>query len=145
MPIVEPTPQTRSRIEPAAQRLVEIAASHRETRQQLLDWLKVEHDIPAPSTKLQNALYLDSDALVAEVRKVRGTKKPLSLAALRNLRDEHARTIIPTQLMAREALDLKQRVSSLVNAAYGLAPEEVSLTRETAPPRMPIAEPPKTT
>ena len=38
-------------------------------------------------------MELDSDAFVAEVRRIRGKKQPLSAAALKSLRDEHARTI----------------------------------------------------
>ena len=74
-------------------------------------WLRVEHEIEKPTrklqspisldekptTKLQNPSSLDSDAFIAEVRKVRGKKKPLSVAAVRSLRDEHASTIVPAQ------------------------------------------------
>jgi hypothetical protein len=34
---------------------------------------------------------------------------------------------------------LEQQISDLVNAAYGLTPEEIVLMWQTAPPRMPIA------
>ena len=69
----------------------------------MLDWLKVEHEIAQPNTKLENPIDLDSDALIAEVKKLRGKKKPLSLAGLRSLREEHERTIVPAQALAREA------------------------------------------
>jgi hypothetical protein len=65
----------------------------------------------------------------------------LSLAALKGLREEHTRTILPAQALAREALALERGINDLVNEAYGLTPEEVALMRETAPPRMPIPEP----
>ena len=39
------------------------------------------------------------------------------------------------------ALSLEQHFSNLVNAAYGLTPDEVRLMWETAPPRMPIPAP----
>ncbi len=61
-----------------------------------------------------------------------GKKKPLSLAALRNLREEHARTIVPAQALAQEARGLERRVSDLVNQANGLTLEEVQLMWETA-------------
>jgi hypothetical protein len=79
---------------------------------------------------------------VAEVQKRRGKKKPLSAAGLRGLREEYARTIEPARLLAAEALALEGRLSDLVNAAYGLTPEEVRLMWDTAPPRMPIPRPP---
>ena len=121
-------------------RLIEITESHRSTIQDLLDWLRVEHTIAEPSQKLQSALELDSESFVTEVRKPRGKKNPLSLAALRSLREEHTRSILPAQALAREALALESKISDLVNEAYGLTPEEVELMWETAPPRMPIPE-----
>ncbi len=75
------------------------------------------------------------------MRKLRGKKKPLSLAGLRNLCEEHERTIVPAQALAREARGLEQQVSDIVNAAYGLTPEEVRLMWATVPPRMPVSVP----
>lgn len=80
----------------------------------------------------------DHDAFVVEVKKARGRKNPLSAAGLRSLRDEHARTIAPAQRLAAEALTLEHHLSDLINAAYGLTPDEVALMWATAPPRMPI-------
>ena len=65
----------------------------------------------------------------------------LTAAALRSLRDEHARTIAPARALAVEAAHLERRISDLVNEAYGLTPEEVALMWATAPPRMPLAPP----
>ena len=65
--------------------------------------------------------------------------------ALANLREEYVRTIEPARVLAGEAMTLENEVSDLVNAAYGLTPEEVALMWQTAPPRMPIAGPGLTT
>jgi hypothetical protein len=75
---------------------------------------------------------------VAEVKRIRGKKNLLSVAALKSLRDEHARTIEPARTQAAEAMQLERQLSDLVNEAYGLTPEEVALLWETAPPRMPF-------
>ncbi len=75
----------------------------------------------------------------SDVQLVRGRKRPLSSAALANLRDEHARSIAPMRPLATEALRLEHHLSDLVNAAYHLTPEEIDLLWQTAPPRMPIA------
>ncbi len=75
------------------------------------------------------------------MKRVRGKKNPLSAAALKNLRDEHARTIEPARIQAAEAQRLERKLSDLVNEAYGLTPEEVALMWQTAPPRMPLAGP----
>ena len=109
-------------------------------RATLLDWLRVEHEIDKPTMKLQVPVELDCDAFVAEVRKVRGKKRPLSAAALKNLRDEHARTLAPARFLAAESLSLERRLSDLVNAAYHLIPAEIALMWSTAPPRMPFAQ-----
>ena len=90
---------------------------------------------------MQSPFDLDCDRLRCGSRKVRGKKRPLSAAALANLREEYARSIDPARALAAEALTLENEVSNLVNEAYGLTPEEVALMWETAPPRMPIAGP----
>ena len=78
---------------------------------------------------------------MSEVRKVRGQKNPLSLAAFRSLREEHAQAILPAQTLAREAIALERKISDVVNEAYGLTPNEVELMWQTAPPaRLPILE-----
>jgi len=141
MPIASPTDDVRSRIETSARRLIDVAISRQRTRRDVLDWLKVEHEITEPNTKLQDPINLASDDFVAEVKKLRGKNKPLSLAALCALREEHERTIVPVQVIAREALVLEHQVSDLVNVAYGLTPEDVRLMWETAPPRMPLPGP----
>jgi hypothetical protein len=141
LPIARPSEEARSAIEQFVRRLIKITDSQAMTLRDLLDWLRVEHTVSEPSQKLQSALDLDSESFVAEVRKLRGKKNPLSLAALRSLREEHTRTILPAQALAREALALERKISDLVNEAYGLTPEEVQLMWETAPPRMPIAGP----
>ncbi|MFI5455560.1 MAG: Eco57I restriction-modification methylase domain-containing protein [Isosphaerales bacterium] len=120
-------------------RLVEIVRSHQDSTRQILDWLKVEHSIEEPSLKIQSALEVDCESFVADVRKARGKKNPLSLSALRSLREEHSRTILPAQALAGEALVLERRISDLVNEAYGLTPDEIELMWMTGPPRMPIS------
>jgi hypothetical protein len=123
------------------ERLVAITRETQITRRNLVDWLRVEFEIAKPSLKLQAPLDLDSGAFVAEVKKARGRKKPLTAAGLANLRDEYRRTIEPARALATESLALEQQASDLVNEAFGLTPEEVALMWETAPPRMPFANP----
>jgi hypothetical protein len=91
---------------------------------------------------LQDVATLDEVAFAAEVQKALGNKKPLSVAQVKALKDEHVRSVAPLQALAAEARQLERRVADLVNAAYGLTPEEVALMWRTAPPRMP-GEPPR--
>lgn len=136
--IAEPTDSIREEITAGASRLVTITEGRHETNRSLLDWLRVQHAIEKPSLKLQSPVSLDSDAFVAEVKRIRGKKNPLSAAALKSLRDEHSRSIEPARVQAAEALKLEHTLSDLVNEAYGLTPDEVALMWETAPPRMPF-------
>ncbi|MBI3466216.1 MAG: hypothetical protein HY000_24645 [Planctomycetes bacterium] len=136
-PIPKPTDDQRAAASSCVGRLIDLKEQQHATRRDLLDWLRVQHEIERPNTKLHSPTELDSDGFVAEVKKLRGKKRPLSAAALKSLRDEHARTIEPAQRLAAGALRLEREVSDLVNAAYGLTPEETALMWQTAPPRMP--------
>ena len=76
--------------------------------------------------------------MLAEVKKARGKKNPLTIPGLKVLREEYARTLQPMRLLADQALKVEQQISDLVNQAYGLTPEEIDLMWKTAPPRMPV-------
>lgn len=141
IPIPSPTTETQETANRNVRRLVDISRSRHAVRRTLLDWLKVEYGIDKPSKKLQDPIALDSDALVAEVKRLRGKKLPLTAAGLKALRDEDAKTLAPARTLAAEALTLESKVSDLVNDAYGLTPDEVKLMWDTAPPRMPITRP----
>ena len=141
LPIAEPTPALRKEVEKRAMRLIDITKMQLVTLRTLLDWLKVEYEIDKPNMKLQDPLSLDSDTLVAEVKKVRGKSKPLTAAALKALRDEDTRTLLPARALAHEAQMFERKLSDLVNSAYGLTQVEIELMWDTAPPRMPIAIP----
>ena len=139
LPVAEPN----ARLAPRRVRGSEADRSHKQQAvcQEMLDWLRVQHGIADPNNKLKDPVSLDSDAFVTEVQKARSNKNSLTAAGLRSLREEYSRTIEPARLLAAEALQLEYRLHDLVNAAYGLTPEEVRLMWDTAPPRMPISRP----
>jgi hypothetical protein len=60
---------------------------------------------------------------------------------VKRLKEEHAASVVPLQMLAAEARQLERRVAALVNAAYRLTAEESALLWRTAPPRMPAAPP----
>ena len=140
-----PIPQPKSDALDSCQTLVDelINSSHKQQTvgQEMLDWLRVQHGISDPNNKLKDPISLDSDAFVTEIQKARSNKNSLTAAGLRSLREEYSRTIEPARFLAAEALQLEYRLHDLVNAAYGLTPEEVGLMWDTAPPRMPIPRP----
>ena len=67
-----------------------------------------------------------------------GPKHPLTAASLQALRQEYTHSIDPARTLAAEAQKLEH---TLINQAYALTPEEIALMWQTAPPRMPIAQP----
>jgi hypothetical protein len=138
LPIAEPGTAIREAAETAVRRLIEITSRQQQTHHTLLDWLRVEYAIEKPSNKLLASTELDSDIWVAEVKRIRGKKQPLSSAGLHGLRDEYTRTIAPARALAAETLKLERTLSDLVNQAYALTPAEIALMWQTAPPRMPI-------
>jgi hypothetical protein len=139
LPIAPPTDAIRDEAEQAVARLIEITRGEQETRQLLLDWLRVEFEVQEPGKRLENASELDMQAFVEEVRKRRPrTASRLTPAALRALQAGYTEQLAPLQQRKAEASVLERRLSELVNAAYGLTPEEVALLWETAPPRMPL-------
>jgi hypothetical protein len=141
LPIAEPTAAIRDATETAVRRLIEITASQQQMHRTVLDWLRVEYAIEKPSQKLQALTELDSDSFIAEVKRIRGRKLPLTAASLAALRDEYARSIEPARTRTSEARNLENELSDLVNQAYGLTAEEIALMWNTAPPRMPTPRP----
>jgi hypothetical protein len=139
LPIARPTDTIRSEAEQAVARLIEITRDDQEARRLMLDWLRIEFDVQEPGKRLENFAELNMQTFVDEVRKRRPkTAGKLTPAALRSLQAGYADQLAPLQQSRTEAETLERRLSDLVNAAYGLTPEEVALLWETAPPRMPL-------
>ena len=78
---------------------------------------------------------------VAETKRIRGKKRPLTAPGLHALQDEYIRTAAPVRARAAETLNLERALSDLVNQAYSLTPAEIAMMWQTAPPRMPIPPP----
>jgi hypothetical protein len=139
IPIPKPSDDQRAAVEKAVGRLIEIAAEQQSGRAAVLDWLRSEFNVEKPTQRLQTLAALGADEFVAEVKKA--GRKGLSVAEVKRLKDEHAKSVVPLQRIARDAEQLERQVSDVVNAAFGLTPADVRLMWDTAPPRMPIARP----
>ena len=87
------------------------------------------------------ATDLDSDTWVAEAKRLRGKKQPVSSAGLYALGDEYTRTIEPARALVAEALTLERNLSDFVNRAYALTQAETALLWQIAPPRTPVPAP----
>ncbi len=140
-PIPKATEEQLFESETVVRSLISASRERLTTSADVIDWLRVQHGIEEPNTKLRELISLDSDSFVSEVQKSKGMSSRFTAAALRSLRDEYTHTIEPAKLLAAEAQQLEHRLHDLINQAYGLTPEEVRLIWDTAPPRMPIPRP----
>ena len=102
------------------------------------DWLRHEFGLSKPGRALTDPHRLDPDGFVAAVRAALPKSRKWSAAEIAGLKREYADTLVPARAAAAEILALERKLSDLVNAAYGLTPEEVALMWHTAPPRMPL-------
>ncbi|MBX7104513.1 MAG: N-6 DNA methylase [Gemmataceae bacterium] len=141
LPIPTPRAKTRDEARKAVLRILTLAADCNSGQANTLDWLRHEFEVEKPTQRLADVVALDADGFIGEVRKVRGKQKPLTVAGIKRLKDEHAKTVEPLRTAAAEAAALERRVADLVNEAYGLTPDEVALMWKTAPPRMPVGPP----
>ena len=121
-----------------AERLVVISNKVRATATAIHDWLRLEFGLDRPGRALERPERLDADGFAAAVRAALPRRRQLSAAEIARLKREHADTLAPAREAAAEAQRLERRLSDLVNAAYGLTPEDVALLWSTAPPRMPL-------
>lgn len=100
--------------------------------------LRAEFAVAKPTQKLARLAELSAADFLAEVKAIRGRSAPLGVADVKRLNEAYAASVLPLHANAREADRLERRVSDLVNAAYGLTPDDVALLWKTAPPRMPF-------
>jgi hypothetical protein len=139
LPIAPPSEVIRAEVVQAVSRIIQITRTNYEAGQLVLDWLHTEFDVQEPGTHLANVTELDVNAFVEEVRKRRAkTTGKLTPASLKDLQAGYAEQVVPIQRDRAEAIVLERKLSDLINAAYGLTPEEIELLWTTAPPRMPL-------
>lgn len=102
------------------------------------DWLRHEFGVSKPGRTLAEPHKHDADGFVAAVRAALPKSRKWSVVELARLKQEYTDTLIPARQAVADLLDLERKLSDLVNTAYGLTPEEVTLMWRTAPPRMPL-------
>jgi len=141
LPIARPNQQQSER---AADLTVRLAATHRarhEAGRALGDWLRVEWGLANPPAAMEAPFALSADAFAEGLRKVLPKKQKLSVADVAAIKKAHADTVAPMAIRLNEAAAQERELSAVINAAYGITPEEEALIWRTAPPRMPIAAP----
>lgn len=125
-------------VHPDVESVSEFYRTLRDRGRSVNEWLRHEFGLDKPGRALAEPQRLDADGFVAAVRAALPRARKLSAADIARLKAEYAETVAPARAAAAEILTLERRLSDLVNAAYGLTPEEVALMWRTAPPRMPL-------
>lgn len=140
-PIAKPPDDMYETVQQHVDKLTSIALKQQLSQKIFLDWIATEFDVVEPGQKIAEFWTLTSDDFVAEVQKRRPKSGGrLTPNALRDLRAGYAEQAAPLLARRQEAQQLERRLAALVNAAYGLTPEDVALLWRTAPPRMPVGE-----
>jgi hypothetical protein len=138
LPICRSTP---GRIEQSVSIVNSIIVSKQAVRaagDSILGWLKHEFGIEKPGRALSESYKFDADGFVAAVRGALPKSHKWSAAEIGRLKQEYGDTLLPAREAAANILELERQLSDLVNSAYGLTPDEVTLMWRTAPPRMPF-------
>ncbi|MBU8544776.1 MULTISPECIES: Eco57I restriction-modification methylase domain-containing protein [Roseomonadaceae] len=141
LPIARPTKEQAERAAVLTARLAETHRARHAAAVEVADWLRVEWGLAAPPAALASPFALSADAFADALRKVLPKKRKLSVAEVAAVKAAHAGTVAPITARLNEAARLERDLSAVVNAAYGLTPEEEALVWRTAPPRMPITPP----
>ena len=111
LPIAAVTEVVHEKVQSAVDKMRALISARKSGNQNIIDWLRVEFGVEKASRLL---------------------------ATPERLRGEWIETVAPVSAAHDKIVDLERQLSDLVNAAYGLTPEEVKLMWETAPPRMPL-------
>ncbi|MFM2044553.1 MAG: Modification methylase PaeR7I [Pseudomonadota bacterium] len=138
LPIALPDQATRAECADLVTRVTDLRHDLTGRGNILDDWLRTQMEVEKPTRVLQKPWLLDSDGFVAAVTAARKVKTPITSKGLKALRDEYRAAVEPMRALVTETEAIERRLSDLVNAAYGLTPEEVALMWRTAPPRMPL-------
>ena len=134
-------PPCRADVQPLVASLAAKAEEIVYARSSIHDWLMIEFSLQSTGSELASPEQLSADGFAAAVRAGLPKRRSLSAAEVARLKHEHRTTVEPARRAAAEAAVLERQLSDMVNAAYGLTPEDVRLIWETAPPRMPLAAP----
>ena len=118
--------------------LADLTGQVRRSEAAFAEWLRLTFDLEKlPTTLHRLSEKVETDAisaiLTAFPKHVR-----LGAADIGRIRKEVRDTILPVHQDWLETQSLERELSGLVNEAYGLTEDDVSLMWRTAPPRMPI-------
>jgi hypothetical protein len=136
LPISTALPANRAKIEACASRLIELAKSFAQKRVSFLQWVAHETGIIKVPTTLESPWQLQEEEFLAVLKKA-GLKHP-SPATLQHLTRTFESESAGLRANRADALRLERELDELILKVYKLAPDEIALLRQTAPPRSPL-------
>lgn len=138
MPIPTPTPDANTEATALVEEAIQLTATSQQGTRDLLDWLRDTHGVAPPGRALECFATLEATDFLAEVKKRRPKAiGPLTPSAMRELRTLHEAERLPMLQRSARLRAVEQRLSQLVNQAFGLSADDVALVKKTAPPRTP--------
>ncbi|WP_208867120.1 Eco57I restriction-modification methylase domain-containing protein [Bradyrhizobium sp. AS23.2] len=141
IPIAEIRGEASAATHALVNRILEDRSIVAAAKARLSTWLLHEWQLGKLSRSSSGLLSLDPDAFVGQIRAALPKKRKLSSSDIERLVEEHGNLIEPARAAITSIRSSEQRISELVNEAYGLTPEDVQLMWETAPVRMPFVPP----
>ncbi len=138
LPIAKFTAAAKAQVTRLVEQVTEETVLVRAAASAIADWLKHTLDIAKPSRAIFNIDALSPDTFISLVQGAIPRRRRLTAADISELKREYDTTIEPAREARRRIFALEQRLSDLVNAAYGLTAQEVALMWKSAPPRMPL-------
>jgi type I restriction-modification system DNA methylase subunit len=138
LPIPIATPDQVEAATMAVDSITRLTREARDAELAVLDLLRVEYGVGTTGRMLDDFSTLGSDAFVREVVKRRpksaGRLTAAGLKELRAFYDAEAPAVVGKRA---HILTLEREIAKAVHAAWGLTDADLSLLRQTAPPRMP--------
>ena len=137
LPIPKSPPANRAQIEACTSRLIELAKSFAQKRASFLQWVTHETGIIKVPTALESPWQLRQEEFLVVLKKA-GLKHP-SPATLQHLNRTFESESAGLRANRADALRLERELDELILKIYTLTPDEITLLRQTAPPRSPLA------
>ncbi len=138
LPIANPSAASSATVSRHVSKLVQLTKENSAATIAVTDWLRHQFGLEKLTRELHDPIRLDADQFINAVRDAVPKKATLNAAAIAELKREHTATLAGGRVRRAEIFAIERKLSDLVNAAYGLTPEEVDLMWRTAPPRMPF-------
>lgn len=135
-PVVHPTKTTRARVEQHASRLIKLAESFCQKRASFLQWVTHETGISKLPISVESPWQLRQEEFLLALKKA-GLKHS-SPAVLQHLTQTFETESASLRANRIEALQLERQLDELILKIYKLTPDEITLLRQTAPPRSPL-------